>query len=72
MKVKFTGSAEASVTYLGKYEVETGSVIEVDDNDANFLLQTGAFQAVEDEKQAAKDDAKKTGSEDSDSKKDSK
>lgn len=54
MKVRFTGQAEASVTYLGKHEVSTGSVLDVDDADGNALLQTGHFQVVEDAKPAAK------------------
>jgi hypothetical protein len=46
-KLRFTGNADAPVTYQGKYEVTTGSVIEVDDSEANTLLQTGLFQAVD-------------------------
>lgn len=47
MKVRFTGQAEASVTYLGKYQVETGTVLEnVSDDDGNILLQTGHFEVL--------------------------
>jgi hypothetical protein len=37
MKVKFTGSADAPVTFLGKHSVETGSVLEVDEQDGNAI-----------------------------------
>jgi hypothetical protein len=74
MKVKFTGSAYAPVTYLGKYEVETGSEIEVDDVDGNFLLQTGSFEAVDEGSgdTSTKDDGSTKKSSDDDSSKDTK
>lgn len=48
-KLRFTGSADGSATYAGKYEVTTGSVIDASDGDVNALLQTGVFEVVEDE-----------------------
>lgn len=72
MKVRFTGQAEASVTYLGKHEVSTGSVLDVDDADGNALLQTGHFQVVEDAKPAAKEEAETKKADNKDTKKDSK
>jgi hypothetical protein len=66
MKVRFTGSADGSATYQGKYVVETGTVLEnVPEGDANILLQTGVFEVFEAEKPAAKDDSKKTDAKDS-------
>jgi hypothetical protein len=67
MKVRFTGVADAAATYAGKYEVTTGSVLDVSETEANALLQTGVFEAVEDTdaKPAAKDDSKKTDAKDS-------
>lgn len=78
MKVRFTGNAEASVTYLGKHEVSNGSVLDVNDEEGNALLQTGHFEVVEEAKPAARSSATKdetgadAGTKKSDSKKDSK
>jgi len=71
MKVRFTGNAEASVTYLGKYQVENGTVLEnVSEADGNTLLQTGHFEVLEvPNKDETGVDA---GAKKSDSKKDSK
>jgi hypothetical protein len=42
MKVRFTGSADGSATYQGKYVVETGTVLEnVPEGDANILCKLG-------------------------------
>jgi acetaldehyde dehydrogenase (acetylating) len=49
MKVRFTGAADGAATYAGKYEVTTGSVLDVSETEANALLQTGVFEAVEDD-----------------------
>jgi hypothetical protein len=59
MKLKYTGQAEAPVTFQGKYQVETGAVVEIDDElDVNALLQTGRFEVV-DEDEAQADSSKK-------------
>jgi hypothetical protein len=59
MKLKYTGQAEAPVTFQGKYQVETGAVVEIDDElDVNALLQTGRFEVV-DEDEAQADSGKK-------------
>jgi hypothetical protein len=67
MKVRFTGAADGAATYAGKYEVTTGSVLDVSETEANALLQTGVFEAVEDTdaKPAAKEENKKTDAKDS-------
>jgi hypothetical protein len=67
MKVRFTGVADAAATYAGKYEVTTGSVLDVSETEANLLLQTGVFEVVEDTdaKPAAKEESKKTDVKDS-------
>jgi hypothetical protein len=44
MKLKYTGQADAPVTFQGKYQVETGDVVEADEFDANLLLQTGRLR----------------------------
>jgi hypothetical protein len=52
MKVRFTGVADAAATYAGKYEVTTGSVLDVSETEANLLLQTGVFEVVEEDTDA--------------------
>jgi hypothetical protein len=70
MKVRFTGTADGSATYQGKYVVETGTVLEnVPEGDANLLLQTGVFEVFEtaNDKDNSKkfDDTRKTDAKDS-------
>lgn len=60
MKLKFTGNAEAAVTYLGRFEVTTGSTVEAESGDANALLQTGAFQVVEEDVKPKASESKKS------------
>ncbi len=70
MKLKFTGSAEASATYQSKYEVTTGSVLEdVPDDDANLLLQTGLFEVLD--TSSSKDESSKSKKTSEDTKDDS-
>lgn len=47
MKLKYTGQAQAPVTFLGKFTVEPGDEVEADDAEANTLLQTGSFAVVD-------------------------
>lgn len=69
MNLEFTGNAEGPVTYLGKYQVETGSILnDVGENDVNALLQTGAFRVLEDNWPPIKEDKKEPPKKSSDSK----
>lgn len=48
MNLKYTGQADAPVTFQGKYQVETGAILEdVPDDEANLLLQSGRFEVFE-------------------------
>jgi hypothetical protein len=55
MKLKYTGTSEGSITLMGKYSAEPGTVLEdVPAGDADVLLQTGSFQLVEETKPSKK------------------
>lgn len=63
-KLHFTGQAGAALTFENKYQVETDSVVDVEDKDVNSLLATGLFEEVKETKPSddskANDDSKKS------------